>query len=254
MKMKKILITGYKGLIGSQLYFYFNNSNMYDAIGIDRGDNIPNDSFDIIIHCASNCIVRDVIKYPHLAKKNIDYSEIIINKALKDSSFLFAFSSSRVACVENPYTVSKKFIEQKCEAYKNCYGLKYVIIRPETVWGMQEKNKRVMKIWIENILNEKEVIVYGDEYKQLSPISVYDFCDTFISIFNNKESYIHSKISISGDIIKVKDILNSIAEYFDKSIKIKFLSPELTQPQKCIRADIVVQRRIKDQLDQMNFF
>lgn len=250
--IKKVLITGHNGLIGQELFKRFLDDTRYDVAGIDRGDEIPSMKFDIVIHCASNCVVRDIIDDTKLAKENVDYFQQILDKANNDYAYLYVFSSSRVGGEENPYTASKKYLEQMTEAYANCYGLMYTIIRPETVWGMQETNTRVMKTWVQKIMNDEPIIVYGDENKELPPITVYDFCDVFIKeIFEDGIKHCNKNYSISGQPHKVTDIVNDIGNFLNKEVNIIYKSPELTQPQTCRLADFVVYCPIKTQLAQM---
>lgn len=239
----KVLITGSKGLIATELKKYFPNS-----CGIDKGQDIPNEKFDFIIHTAANCVIRETIKNPELAKENIDFSFKIMEKARKDNSKIILFSSSRVVGDENPYVTSKKFIEDLALAYKNCYDLKYIIIRPETVWSRDEKNRRVINTWIDAIKNDKPVIVYGNKDKELPPIHVSEFGKIFMDIFKNFDRDIYKTITISGQARKVIELIKAIGDFQNKEPKIVFKEPELTQPQKCNGVDITGKIPFEEQL------
>ncbi len=155
----KFLITGHKGLIGNEIYNRLINNN--DVIGYDKDDIFPQDQyFDIIIHCASNCVVRDIIKNPKLSFDNIELTYKVMEYArINNIKRIILFSSSRVNAIEkNPYTVSKQYLENMAEGYYQCYNIEYIIIRPETVWSRNEKNKRVINIWIDNIINNKILV------------------------------------------------------------------------------------------------
>ncbi|MEI6144772.1 MAG: NAD(P)-dependent oxidoreductase, partial [Candidatus Berkelbacteria bacterium] len=134
----KVFLTGHRGLIGSELVKHFKDK----VIGFDRGDKWPTPEavkdVDLIIHCASNCVIREVIKNPDLAKENIDLTYKVMELARQNNiKKVVLFSSGRVKHKEkNPYTVSKEFLELTGEGYRQCYGIDYIIIRPETVWGM----------------------------------------------------------------------------------------------------------------------
>lgn len=239
----KILITGSDGLIGTELRKYFP-----DAYCIDRGQDISNKKNNYIIHTAANCTIRDIIENPELAKENIDLTFEIMEKARKDKSRIFLFSSSRVTEDENPYTASKKFTEALALAYKNCYGLEYIIIRPETVWSREERNRRVINTWIDEITNNRPAIVYGDENKELPPIHVTEFGRIFMDIFNRFESEVYKTLTISGQPRKAIELISAIGDYYNKTPTIDFRDSELTQPQRCKEADITGKISFEEQL------
>lgn len=241
--MKEVLVTGSKGLIGSELMKRFP-----EAVGIDKGDKIPNDRFEVIIHCAANCVIREVIKNPELAKENVDFSFQILEKARRDRSKIILFSSSRVTGEENPYVTSKKFMEDLALAYKNCYNLRYIIIRPETVWSRDEKNRRVINTWIDAVKDNNPIVVYGNEDKELPPIQVTEFVKIFLDIFNKFDEFVYKTLTISGQPRKVTEIINAIGDYYNKTPNIKFEDPEPTQPQKCNGADITGEIPFEEQL------
>lgn len=226
--MNNILITGNKGLIATELFKYIK------ADGFDKNKLIPNKKYDYIIHTASNCVIREIIKNPKLTMENILLTYKIMEKARQDKSKIILFSSGRVEHDENPYTAGKKFLENIAKAYNNCYKVESIIIRPETVWAKNEKNKRVINTWIENVVKGIPCIVYGDENKELSPIHVKEFGNIFMEIFNNFEYYYKQQtpIKITGQSRKVKDLIGIIGKYYGKIPIIKYKSPELTQPQK----------------------
>ena len=64
--MKKLLITGYKGFIGSHLYNHLKDS--FDVDGIDFPDDIgdfkTDKIYDIVIHLAAFAALRDSIENP----------------------------------------------------------------------------------------------------------------------------------------------------------------------------------------------
>ena len=229
-----ILITGHKGLIGSALF------KKFKAIGFDRGDPLIDQKYDLIIHTAANCSIRQIIKYPELAKENIDLTYKVFELARKYNSKLVLFSSGRVAHQSyNPYTVDKRFMENMARAYRDCYGVKSIIIRPETVWGESNNNKRVVMEWIEAASQNKPLYIYGPKYKELPPIYVDDFADIVYNLIIDFDNFVGQTISIAGQIRKAKDIAKAIVKQFKSKSKIVFMKGELTQPQKCYPSDII---------------
>jgi len=233
----KILITGHKGLIGSELYKRFKDTHEVD--GVDRGDNLQNKQYDLIIHCAANCIIRDIIQNPELALENVNYTCNLMEFARRNScKKVVMFSSSRVHHPEeNPYTVGKKYNEAIAKAYKECYGIDYIIVRPETVWGANDNPVRAIPVWINNALNNKSIMIYGDESKEMPPVHITDFADRLIPTIhefaegkNEKDIY-----TITGSVMKVGEMIDIIKKHTNSQSEVIFKNKETAQPQQCIR-------------------
>lgn len=238
--MSRAFITGTKGLIGSELLTHFGK----EAIGFDRGDNFPTPeeakNINLVIHCASNCVVREIIKNPKLAIENVLLTQQVMEFARSNNiKKVILFSSSRVNAFEkNPYTASKQFLENIAEGYRQCYGIDYILIRPETVWGRNELNRRAINTWIDNILTGKEVIIFGDKDKELPPITAKEFVSLFLPLLENFESNKSKTISIAGEARKAIDIISDIEKVTGKKANIVFKPPETAQPQKCVESTI----------------
>jgi nucleoside-diphosphate-sugar epimerase len=211
---KRILISGDMGLIGSGIKRVLENK--FIVKGYDLKSNITiesfeNESFDFIIHCGAHCVIREIISNPELAFENIRETGKIMEKARKDNSKVIMFSSNRVAHdnICNPYTVCKGFNEEICRAYSKCYGVDYLVIRPETVWGFEnENNVRVIPAWIECSKNNKPILIYGDKEKELSPVFVDDFVNEFIKIFLSFEQEKFNTFTITGKTQKAESVAN----------------------------------------------
>jgi len=239
---ENILITGHKGLIGGEIYNrlkksynVFGYDNLKDKNSILNLDN--NVHYHSIIHCAANCVIRDIIKEPEKSLENIILNYKIMEIARKYNSKLFLFSSSRANHKNmNPYVVSKLYLENIAKAYKECYNLNYIIIRPETVWGYKRDNPvRVIPNWINCAKKNKNIIIYGPKDKELPPVRVDDFTTTFLDLFNNFEKYKNKTFAICGHPQKAEDVANQIVKKFKSESKIIFKPQELSQPQKYIQ-------------------
>jgi len=225
-----ILVTGHKGLIGDRIL------KELGGIGVDRGDKIPDNNYEMIIHCGSNTFVRDCLSNPDLAKENMDRAYEIMELARKNKCPIIMFSSSRTEHeFKNPYVLSKKFLEDIVLTYHENYSVDYLIIRPETIWGYCKNNDRVVNKWIENALTNKDIEIYGDEDKELSPLYIDEFIKIFREIYKTK----NKSLSISGEIRKAKDITQEIINFFGSNSKVVFKPAEEFQPQRCFKADIV---------------
>lgn len=230
----KGLIIGHEGMIGKELCKQF----PHEYIGVGRKDTIWDikEPVDFIVHLAANCLIRDVIKEPFLALENIltNYKvfEYARNKGIKKVIY---FSSSRVTHEErNPYTTSKLLGEELCKSYNQCYGINYLIIRPETIWSMDDKHNRVITNWINKAKNNEDIIVYGNKDKELSPLNVKPFVKEYLRW---QEMFLMSDIcavkEISGEVMSVEKITNILKSKYNSNSKIIYKEPEKAQPQTC---------------------
>ena len=241
-----ILLTGHRGLIGTYLKKRLEEEG-HLTLGIDKieGKNvsflkelIPSVKIDLVIHCAAFCKINKTIEYPDLAFGNAEDTHIVLEFCRKNNiKKIVYFSSSRVLNKEkNPYTASKIYGEELCKAYKDCYDIDYIIIRPSTVYGpVLDRTKRLMHIFIINALQDKDLIIFGDsETKTLDFTYVEDFVEGMMLTLNydwNKEYNISGK-----EPFKVYDLAKFIIEETKSQSKIIIKDAETAQPQK-VRLD-----------------
>lgn len=243
---QNILITGHRGLIGGEIYNLLKKE--YNVYGYDLKDknsllNLDRDiNYHFIIHCAANCVIRDIIKNPKLSLDNINLNFKIMELAKKHRSKLFLFSSSRVNHKNmNPYVASKLSLENYAEAYKECYNLDHVIIRPETVWGYKRDNPvRVIPSWIASAKKNKDIVIFGPKDKTLPPVRVDDFSEFFLNIFYNFEKNKNKTITICGYPQNAESVAQQIVTKFNSKSKIIFKQAELSQPQKHKRYNNII--------------
>jgi UDP-glucose 4-epimerase len=199
--MKKILVTGSNGTIGTRLCEKLLACG-YDVHGADIRPNrwnrdignittivdlrknedivkLPKD-IDLVIHLAANSRVYDLVLDPSLARDNIDMMfnvlEYCRNKGIKK----FIFSSSREAYgnlekdaykeveasidrSESPYSASKIAGEALVRSYHRCYGMDFIILRFSNVYGMYDDSNRVIPLFIKTTLDKKDLEVFGED-------------------------------------------------------------------------------------------
>jgi len=200
----RIFITGSSGFIGSNLYrllgkqgyevvaFDKNISNFSNIVGYwsVRGDcrkyrsiNIAVDALapDVIVHLAAVAVATECDKNPDLAMDtNINGLKNTLISAWRSRVRRFVFISSSfvygnfqyVPCDElhptNPigvYGGAKVAGEYMVKTFCSRFGMEWVIIRPSAVYGVGDKNRRVVQVLLENAIQGKLLLLNGAEEK-----------------------------------------------------------------------------------------
>lgn len=254
------ILTGHKGLIGEYLKKRLDNDNWKCIRHIDEREgfnilnlkslklNLETQPVDIFIHAASFCKINKCIENPELCHLNnsdgvFECLEFCRKNNIK--KFVF-FSSSRVLSKEkNPYTASKMYGELLCEAYRQCYGIDYIIIRPSTVYGpCHDLTSRLITTWVITALSDIPLILYGNEKtKTLDFTHVDDFVDAIMLLLNKWEETKNNDYNISGEEeTLLMDLVGMIQEELTikdliRPIFIDVKNSEIAQPQQ-VKVDI----------------
>ena len=99
----KILVTGHKGFIGSNLYLYLKHLG-YDVDGIDFPDDIgdfkTDKIYDVVIHLAAFAALRDSLKNPDkFWENNVEKTKRIFSYCRdNDIRLLYASSAGVYGC------------------------------------------------------------------------------------------------------------------------------------------------------------
>ncbi len=200
-KIRKILITGSSGTIGTRLFETL-LARGYNVVGFDRKPNewnskldkltikgdllnkkdfqkIPN-NFDLIVHLAANARVYKLVLKPELALENVVSTYNILDFARKNKIGKIIFSSSRevygnrkkivakeddvcLQLCESAYSASKISDETLIYSFSKCYGIDYIICRFSNVYGMYDKSERFMPIVIKDMMKNRDVKIFGKD-------------------------------------------------------------------------------------------
>lgn len=242
-----IAITGHKGLIGSFLTKRLEKEGHKIVLAIDKKDGIEiadlssfetEDNIDMMIHAAALCKINKSIEDPELGHENAVNTFKVFEFVRKNKiKKIINFSSSRVLYEEkNPYTSGKIYGEELSQAYKQCYDIDYLIIRPSTVYApIWDETRRLIHIFITNALNNVDLEIYGDpDTKTLDFTYIDDFVDGVMIAINNKWN---EEYTITGNSeYNIYRLAEFIIERTNSKSKIIVKKPEIAQPQE-VRSD-----------------
>ena len=190
---------------------------------------------DIVYHLAAQINVRKSIIDPTLdAEINTIGTLNILDQCVKHKVKKIIFSSSGGAIYKDtdekiktessiiqpisPYGISKYTAEQYINFYKNNHNLDATILRFSNVYGPRQNSKGeagVISIFLDNALNNKESIIYGDGNQIRDYIYVSDVVDALIL-----------SMDISGNFnvsTGVETTVNYLVEQIKKEFDFKFI-------------------------------
>ena len=247
-------MTGDMGLIGTALKKRLEQQGNKCILGIDlrNGDDILYDikdkkiNADILFHLSANCKINKCIENPKWAFENVLGIHKILEFCRRNNiKKIVSFSSSRILNKErNPYTAAKIYMEELCKAYSVSYGIKYIIIRPSTVYApFNDKTHRLIDIWIRATLNGDNLKIYGNpKTKTLDFTFIDDFVDGVMLTLKNEEWDKEYNIS-GGEEYNLNKLAKFIIKETHSKSKITIKPAESQQPQK-INVDISEMKKI----------
>ncbi len=180
-----------------------------------------------IIHCAAQTSVIDSIKDPEKTKSiNIEGTNNLVSEIKKLDGCYFTFISSGGAIYGEPkyLPVDEKHSANPISEYgksklegekivsKLLYKSKieYSILRPSNIYGPKQKSQNVIPIFINKMLKNNKIIIYGDGNSTRDYIYIDDLVN-IINLFCTKK--ISSKINLSSNYeVKIIDIYKILKE------------------------------------------
>ncbi len=222
--MKKIIITGGCGFIGSNLTDYLIKKG-YKVILIDNFSknkiNKPNkksllykinikninklkkigDIFAVIHLAASAEILISKKNEKKYFQDNIEGLQEVLNfcSLNKITRFIFASSASvygniykksvKENCLLNPshYYAYTKFIgEQMIKAYTKTNNFNFTILRLFNIYG--PRSNAVISTFLAQKIQKKPITIFGNGRQIRDFLYVDDFCDAILKVLNNKSS------------------------------------------------------------------
>ncbi len=170
---------GYLENVPSGVRFYnLDLVTAHEAIGHIIRDN----GVDVIYHLAAYAaegLSPFIRRFNYEA--NVIASVILINAAIQHDVRKFIFASSMAVYGNgqappfseetrpspiDPYGIAKYAVEMDLEIARIQHGLRYTIVRPHNVYGVNQniwdRYRNVLGIWMYQILNGEQLTIYGD--------------------------------------------------------------------------------------------
>lgn len=258
---KKILITGAKGFLGSNVSKYFKNLG-YETYGIGHGglsieesqnigldywkkDDISIQSisefdqkFDLIVHCGGSGSVGFSVKHPYDDfRKTVDGTlEVLEYMRLYNKKAHFIYPSSPAVQGEHPntpmkeeyvgkptspYGYHKKIAEDLCQSYSEKYDLKVSVIRLFSVYGKGLKKQLLWDAYHKIKDAKDKVTFWGIGEETRDFIHIDDVLSIIIKLLNNDNKFIILNGG-TGDKHTIKDVVELIRNLVNPKINIKF--------------------------------
>tara|TARA_B100000795_G_scaffold252445_1_gene222004 strand:+ start:1486 stop:2367 length:882 start_codon:yes stop_codon:yes gene_type:complete len=232
--MKKVLIIGGSGFLGSHIADYFSKIN-YDVTIFDKKKtkwphkkqkmitaslnnfkklNSAIKSSDIVYHLAAISDIGECMINPiRSAQVNIMSTISILNLCAKYKIKRFVFASTIYINSEQGgfYKITKLACERYIEEYYKRFNLNYSILRFGTVYGPRADKKNNLSKIIGQALRFKILRYSGKSIAERQYINVIDAAKASVEILKNK--YQNKNILITGKkSVKITEIMSIISK------------------------------------------
>ena len=190
--------------------------------------------FDVVIHLAAKTDVVDSVLHPEETYKvNVDGTNNVVRVCIENNIKKIIFSSSAAVYGDSdvpinekmetkprsPYGKSKKMAEEKIKAV-NGNNLDYIILRLFNVYGKKQNSKYagVISNFLQNILKENPLVIYGEGKQTRDFISIADTIYAFDCAI--KTDSIGTYNIASGKSISIIELSKILESVFKKKIKV----------------------------------
>lgn len=185
--MKKILITGAAGYLGSSIYDKFKKD--YDVFPLTRSicdltnhqqvfNFLQEKYFDIVIHCAVQGGNRLKPEDNSVMDTNLIMYYNILNNKNRFDKFIHIGSGAEFNSNLSPYGLSKKVISKSMSEKLNFFDLKIFAVFDEN-----ENDRRFIKTALVNYINKKPIVIHDN--KKMDFFYLADFLTILEKYFDN---------------------------------------------------------------------
>ncbi len=180
----KILLSGHRGFIGTQIFDWLNTSG-YEFTGFDKDEKIPSDRFDIILNFGARTLIRKSRELPYeYFLDNLDLTLKLLEKARKEDSVIVYPTSGSVMEPTNPYSLSKRQGEEWIKLYNKMYGVRFYILKLYNIYG-ETSTKGAVYLFSKAAIRGEPVVIFGDGTHKRDYTHVSDVVRFVSSILSN---------------------------------------------------------------------
>ena len=240
--MKKVLVTGGAGFIGSNLikelskknynivcldnYSTGNTNNEVEGVKYINADITTIDSldtdFDLCFHLAAQSRVQPSFENPEESfRVNVFGTTKVMEFAKKKNiRVVYAGSSSKHHDPsDSPYAMYKYLGEQVCKLYKKSFNVNVHIARFYNVYGpgesIDEKSGNVIGIWRAKVLKGEPLPIVGDGKQKRDFVHVHDVVDGLIKIGSTELNHDDAWELGTGINYSVNELFNYFKDKFN---------------------------------------
>ena len=212
--------------------FYKNDITDYKKTALIFSKN----SFDKIIHLAAKTGVRNSINQPiECTYNNVNGTLVLLELCSKYelSDFIFGSSSSVYGNIDepfkedmecspiSPYGLSKRTCEMYGQVFSSLHGINFISLRFFTVYGPRQREDMAIAKFVNNIVNDKPIQVYGDGNSKRDYTYIDDIVEGIKSVID-REFYFEILNIGSGRSTELTELIEIIEQILDKKATIEY--------------------------------
>jgi UDP-glucose 4-epimerase len=254
--MKRILIVGSKGFIGSQAVNYFTQAGylvwgadvvsdyvsknyfLIDATNSDFREIFSNTTFDVCLNCSGAASVPDSINHP-LRDFSLNVTNVfkildsiktyqskckfinLSSAAVYGNPTALPVKESNVTKPVSPYGVHKLISEQICNEFFQLFGIATCSLRIFSAYGEGLKKQLFWDLYQRSKLNNP-VTLFGSGNESRDFIYIEDLLQA-IQLVLEKAEFQGQVINVAnGDEVFIKDVVNDFYDLFEMKVEFQF--------------------------------
>jgi UDP-glucose 4-epimerase len=242
---KKIVVTGYKGFVGSALVSALNQSGNFDICGVARSDGqdlgdrqvvnaLP--KCDKIVHLCGSVGVIKSWDNPHETYQNNLLPTLNILEFARTHQIPFIYVSSYMYGTpeylpideahpldcKNPYAHSKRLAEMLCEAYAKDFNLPVTILRPFNIYGIGQTQDSLIS-YVVNQAKTQDFIQVNDLNPKRDYLHIDDLVRAILKVINADQNTLEIYNLGFGKSYSVQEIIDIILQVIPKQLFVKSL-------------------------------